>query len=113
MNALQNGLKNGPAGGPPAWAGDDSPLLLLSPEDRLTLRQSFEGMFVTGQTGSGKTSGPGQSRRGRATPQRGRRPVYDHPAGRRPHLHAMGSTRRPRNGRAGFQPAAKVETLAA
>jgi type IV secretory pathway TraG/TraD family ATPase VirD4 len=61
MNALQNGLNSVSAGGSPGWASDDSPLLLLSPEDRLTLRQSFEGMFVTGQTGSGKTSGPGQA----------------------------------------------------
>ena len=44
MNALQDGLKNGSTGGSSGWASDDSPLLLLSPDDRLTLRQSFEGV---------------------------------------------------------------------
>ncbi len=61
MSATEGGPTNGGSGGSPGWAGDDTPLLFLSPEDRLTIRQSFEGIFVMGQTGSGKASGPGQA----------------------------------------------------
>src|ERR1700691_4235278 len=41
--------------------GNDAiPLLHFSQKDALTIKQSFEGIFVAGQSGSGKTTGPGQ-----------------------------------------------------
>ena len=40
---------------------DSTPLIHLSPKDALTVKQSFEGIFVAGGSGSGKTSGAGQS----------------------------------------------------
>ena len=43
------------------WAADHSPLFHLSPDDSLSVLQSFEGQFATGQTGSGKTTGFGQA----------------------------------------------------
>ena len=39
----------------------DAPLLLLNGQDRLTLRQAYEGIHVFGAPGSGKTSGSGQT----------------------------------------------------
>ena len=52
------------------WIGDalpdfisnpETPLLLLNGQDRLTLRQAYEGIHVFGAPGSGKTSGSGQT----------------------------------------------------
>jgi type IV secretory pathway TraG/TraD family ATPase VirD4 len=42
----------------PSSSAYDKPLFHLSPQDPVTIKQSFEGIFVFGQTGSGKTSGP-------------------------------------------------------
>ena len=45
---------------PQRFVHDSSPLIHLSQKDVLTVKQSFEGIFVAGQSGSGKTTGPGQ-----------------------------------------------------
>ena len=39
----------------------DQPLLALSPTDRFTLRDAFNGVHVFGSIGSGKTSGSGKA----------------------------------------------------
>ena len=39
----------------------EAPLVLLNGQDRLTLRQAYEGIHVFGAPGSGKTSGSGQT----------------------------------------------------
>lgn len=38
----------------------DQPILWLSPQDTLTVRQLMEGVLVLGSSGSGKSSGPGR-----------------------------------------------------
>ena len=49
-----------PVPGLPAWSGEfDRPLVMLTPNDPWTIRDSFEGTQIFGEPGSGKTSGSG------------------------------------------------------
>ena len=56
-NHVENSHLNGRAVAP---ANDATPLIYFSRQDALTVKQSFEGIFVSGSSGSGKTSGAGQ-----------------------------------------------------
>jgi type IV secretory pathway TraG/TraD family ATPase VirD4 len=60
MNFASNDFGTPQSNGRPAQGSDATPLIHFSQKDSLTVKQSFEGIFVAGQSGSGKTSGPGQ-----------------------------------------------------
>jgi type IV secretory pathway TraG/TraD family ATPase VirD4 len=61
MNFVSNHTEPSQVNGRPVPQGiDATPLIHFSRQDALTVKQSFEGIFVAGQSGSGKTSGPGQ-----------------------------------------------------
>src|ERR1700677_266415 len=60
MNFASNGKAVPQAAAVPGQGNDAIPLVHFSQKDVLTVKQSFEGIFVAGQSGSGKTTGPGQ-----------------------------------------------------